>query len=238
MKIIEKKNDQIVFEAKIEDSLANAIRRYVNHIPVIAVDEVNIFKNDSPLYDETLAHRVGLVPLKMDKSVKKEAKLKLTTNKEGMVYSGELKGDVKPVYDNIPLTYINKEQEMEFEATTKMGKGIEHSKFSPGMMFYRNVTEITVDKEFKDRIRNLCPDNEIKEKGNKIIIVDNRKREVTDLCEGICNERDKKAEVEFKDDLIITVESFGQINPEEIFKKSIEELESDLEEVSKKIGKE
>ena len=135
MKIIEKKNDQIVFEAKIEDSLANAIRRYVNHIPIIAVDEVNIFKNDSPLYDETLAHRVGLVPLKMDKSAKKEAKLKLSVNKEGMVYSGELKGDAKPVYDNIPLTFINKEQEMEFEATIKIGKGIEHSKFSPGMMF-------------------------------------------------------------------------------------------------------
>jgi DNA-directed RNA polymerase subunit D len=238
MKIIEKKNDQIVIEAKIEDSLANAIRRYVNHIPVIAVDEVNIFKNDSPLYDETLAHRVGLVPLKMDKSAKKEAKLKLSVNKEGMVYSGELKGDVKPVYDNIPLTYINKEQEMEFEATTKIGKGIEHSKFSPGMMFYRNVAEITVDKEFKDKIKNLCPDNEIKDKGNKIVIIDNKKKEVADLCEGIANERDKKAEVEFKDDLIITVESFGQINPEEIFKKSIEELESDLEEVSKKIGKE
>ncbi|MEK6840344.1 MAG: hypothetical protein AABX79_00095 [Nanoarchaeota archaeon] len=65
MKLIEKSKDNVVFSAEIEESLANAIRRYVGQIPVVAVDEIEISMNDSPLYDETIAHRVGLIPLNM-----------------------------------------------------------------------------------------------------------------------------------------------------------------------------
>ena len=239
MKLIEKNKEQIIFEAEIEDSLANAIRRYVNNIPILAVDEVEIIKNDSPLYDETVSHRIGLIPLKTEKSGKKEhIKIKLSSDKEGMVYSKEIKGDAKPVHENIPITFLNKGQELEFEAVAIMGTGIVHGKFSPGMMFYRNVAEITVDKEFKEKIKSMCKENEIKEKAGKIVVLDNQKKEVTDLCENIASNEGKKAEVEFKEDLIITIESFGQITPEEIFKKSVEELKKDLESVSKKIDKE
>ena len=237
MKKIEETDDKLIFEAEIEDSLANSVRRYVNHIPVLAVDEVEITKNDSPLYDEVIAHRIGLIPLKGDKS-KKEIKIKLNTSKEGMVYSKEMKGDAKPVYESIPITFLGKEQELDFVATTKVGMGIEHSKFSPGIMFYRNVAEISVDKELKDKVKELCKNNEIKEKGNKIIITDDQKKSVLDLCEGICIEAGKKAEVVFNDNLIVTIESFGQIKAEEIFKKAVEELKKDLETMSKKIDKE
>ena len=69
MKIINKKNNQMTFSAEIDESLANAIRRYVDQIPILAIDEVEISKNDSPLYDETVAHRIGLIPLKMEKTI-------------------------------------------------------------------------------------------------------------------------------------------------------------------------
>jgi len=64
MKIVEKKQGQIVFTVDAEVTLANSIRRYVNQIPVMAIDEVEISRNDSPLYDETIAHRMGLIPIK------------------------------------------------------------------------------------------------------------------------------------------------------------------------------
>ena len=43
MKLIEKTKDNLVFAAEIDESIANAIRRYVGQIPVAAVDELETF---------------------------------------------------------------------------------------------------------------------------------------------------------------------------------------------------
>jgi len=239
MKLIEKKDNQITFSVEIDESLANAIRRYVNEIPILGIDEVEIFKNDSALYDETIAHRVGLIPLKMEKGLneKSEINLKLAVSREGTVYSKELKGKIKVVYDNIPITLLNKGQELEILAKVKLGRGDGHSKYSPGLIFYRNIVEITMDKEFFNEVKKICPGCEIKEKGDKIIIIDNKKQGICDVCEGICDACGKKAEIEFKPELIINIESFGQIDAKEIFDKAIKELKKDLDETIKKIGK-
>ncbi len=237
MEIINKKDEKIIFKAKIDESLANAIRRYVGEIPILAVDEVEISKNDSPLYDETISHRIGLIPIKTSKEVnqKTEAKLKLSVKKEGKVYSEELTGDVDVVYDKIPITILAKDQELELIAYVRAGKGEEHARFSPGLIFYREVAEVTMNKEFKGEIQKVCQDNEIKEKGDKIIVTDDKEKEICDICEGICERAKKKSETSYGDELIITIESFGQIDAKEIFKKSIGALKKDLAEVSKKV---
>ncbi|MCH8945337.1 MAG: hypothetical protein IIA85_00240 [Nanoarchaeota archaeon] len=237
MKLIGKNNNQIVFESEIDESLANAIRRYLNHIPIIAVDEIEIFKNDSPLYDETVSHRIGLIPLKMSKALKKDPVLKLSSKKEGFVYSSELGGEIEPVYGKIPITYLNKGQELEFNATTVSGNGTEHAKFSPGLMFYRNISEITMDKELTEEVKKMCPNIKISEKGSNIIILDNGKNQVEDVCESIAEKHGKKAEVKKKEGLILTLESFGQLLPEEIFGKAVDELKRSLGAVSKKLSK-
>ena len=236
MRIIEQKEKELVFSMKIEEELANTIRRYINQIPVLAIDTVEISKNGSPLYDETIAHRLGLIPLEAENSqLKQNTKLKLSANKEGIVYSRDLKG-AKLAYENIPITTLNKNQELEFNATVNIGRGIEHSKYSPGLMSYRNASEITMDKEFSDKVKEVCS-NEIKEKGNKIVVYDNKKKGILDVCEGICKVNGKKAEVSFNGELIINLESFGQMNVKNIFKKSIDELKKDLSKISKKLGK-
>tara|TARA_Y100000310_G_scaffold323175_1_gene383195 strand:- start:1162 stop:1872 length:711 start_codon:yes stop_codon:yes gene_type:complete len=236
MEIIEKNENKLVFVMNMENVVANTIRRYINQIPIMAIDEVEISKNDSPLYDETIAHRLGLIPLKMEKGDKKNHKLKLNVNKEGSVHSGELKG-TNLVYEEIPITTLNENQELELTATVNLGTGAEHSKYSPGFMSYRNVAEIVIDKKFADKVKEVCPSNETKEKGDKIIITDNQNKEVLDVCEGISNKDGKKAEITFNDELVVNLESFGQIDVKDIFKKSIDGLKKDLAQVSKKIGK-
>src|SRR6056297_1558724 len=120
MEKINKTEQKLTFSVEIEDSLANAIRRYVYHVPVLAIDEVEISKNESPLYDETLAHRIGLVPIKTNKSTKKEYK--------------------------ITLNVLNKGKEIALKGTVRAGRGVDHAKFSPGLVIYRSECEIKMDK--------------------------------------------------------------------------------------------
>jgi DNA-directed RNA polymerase subunit D len=235
MRPIEKSKDQVIFAAEMEETVANAIRRYIHQIPLIAVDELEISRNDSPLYDETIAHRVGLIPLKAKKGDGK-GKIKLSIKKEGTVYSGDMKG-IDIVYDKIPITTLAKGQELDFSATVKVGTGSEHAKFSPGLMFYRNSAIITMDKEFLEEVKNTFSDLDVKEKGNKILVVDNGKQEITDVCEGICAKKKKKAEISHGEELIIKLESFGQKDVKEIFKESIGVLKKDLASIGKALGK-
>jgi DNA-directed RNA polymerase subunit D len=235
MEIITKKNDKFVFKANIDESLANAIRRYVNQIQIVAIDEIEIVKNDSPLYDETVAHRLGLIPLKQN--AKKEGKLKLDVQEEGFVYSGSLKGDFEVVYEKMPITLLNKGQEIEITAYAKMGKGKEHAKFSPGIMSYRKTLEINLDNDLIEKLKGIVPNVKIEIKGDKAIIIDDKENEICDICEGLAEKYKKKIEIKPLKEVVISLESFGQIDAKSIFSKSVEALEKDLDELGKKLGK-
>lgn len=237
MELINQSENQITFRAKISESLANSIRRYLNQIPILAIDEVEIYKNDSPLYDETVAHRIGLIPIKTDKLTRKDSvvDMKISSKGPGFVYSGDISGGPEIAYKGIPITYLNEGQELQAVLTTKPGKGAEHSKYSPGILFYRGVVEISMDEGLHDELKKLCPNNEIKKGSKKITILDNQKDEISDICEEICKENEKSLEITPKEELVISIESFGQMDVKDIFKNSISALKKDLEDVSKKI---
>jgi DNA-directed RNA polymerase subunit D len=235
MENISKSDGKYVFKAEIEDSLVNSIRRYVGQIQIAAIDDVEISKNDSPLYDETIAHRLGLIPLKQN--AKKEGKLKLASQDKGFVYSSSLKGDFDVVYDKMPITLLSEGQEIEILAHVKMGKGQDHAKFSPGIMNYRQVSEIYTDKEVAEKLKSTFPNVEMKQKGDKILIVDDKEKDISDICEGFAEKYGKKIELKPTGEVIISLESFGQIDAKSIFAKAVEALKKDLELVSKKISK-
>ena len=102
-------------------------------------------------------------------------------------------------------------------------------------MYYRNVQEITLDKNLAEQIKKIFPNANIKEKGNKIIISDDGAQEISDFCEGLADRQKKKAEVEDKEGLIITIEGFGQMSEKDIFLKSIDVLKKDLANVPKQL---
>lgn len=60
--------DEIVFDVSgIDPALANALRRtLLAEVPSVAIEKVWISDNTSVIPDEILAHRLGLIPLKVD----------------------------------------------------------------------------------------------------------------------------------------------------------------------------
>ncbi len=232
MRKIKDTKEKLVFEAEVNITLANGIRRYVNSVPVIAIEEVEISRNDSPLYDETVAHRMGLIPLKQGK---KDAKFKLKVKREGMVYSGDIEGEAQIVYDKIPITLLSKGQEIEIKGTTAPGIGKDHAKFSPGNLTYREVVEVTLEKNCAEKVKQVVPEVNIKVKGNSAVIIDELEKEIVDVCEGICEKEGKNLEVKPLNKVIFNMESFGQLKTQDIFKKALDIFKKELEEVNKKL---
>ncbi len=68
IKIISKNDEEIVFDLiGVDASIANALRRILlAEVPTVAIEKVWISSNSGIVQDEVLAHRVGLIPLKVD----------------------------------------------------------------------------------------------------------------------------------------------------------------------------
>merc|ERR1719383_1207266 len=123
----------------IDITFCNTIRRImISEIPSIAYEFVRIYRNKTVLTEEILCNRIGLIPLlnlgtlpqyiKLDENeeIGDEKKfniknsihfsLEIKNNNEDflMVESKDIKQEnVKPVFDNIPLVKIAKNQEIK-----------------------------------------------------------------------------------------------------------------------------
>ncbi|MCH7567813.1 MAG: DNA-directed RNA polymerase subunit D [Nanoarchaeota archaeon] len=229
MEVIKKTPEKLILRMPANYSLANAIRRNTDEIPVLAVDEVEIFKNDSALYDEFLAHRIGLIPLKTDSKmgVKTKIKLKLVKSGQGTIYSGDLKGGTKVVYSKIPITLLEKDQEIELVATARLGKGTEHAKYSPGLCYFRHILEV------KGKNPNI---NKIIEKSKGVIKSEKKgDKWLCDLPESDVDEIIKidKEAIKDSEEILFFIESFGQIEAKDILIKAIDALGNNLSEFEK-----
>jgi DNA-directed RNA polymerase subunit D len=232
MKKITKTDEKVAFTTDMNLTLANAIRRSAGEIPILAIDEVDIYKNDSALYDEVLAHRMALIPLKNQKTKEGEfVEMKLNVQAKGQqisVLSGEFGNDV--VYAEIPLVILDKDQEVEVVARARQGKAIEHSKFSPGAVYYRilNKIDITKDGEKRQELAELYP-SAFSFEGGKLKVENEWAfdLEVEDLKEfaGI--------KVTPTEEIVFSIESWGQIPAEEIFEGAVKALNKNLDEVTK-----
>ncbi len=252
IKIISKNEEKVSFVTDMSETLANAIRRSVLEIPILAIDEVEFFKNDSALYDEILAHRLGLIPLVTEKTFTEREKcsckgkgcskcsvdLKIKIKGPLTVYSKDLEGKAKVVYDKIPIVILEKGQELELVARARLGKGIEHSKFSPGLVYYRNLAKIIINKNCDNckKCVEACPQKVLSVEGGKAELKEIYKCDLCEACVEVCKEHGKEAiKVEKDENIIFFIESWGQIKAEEIFIKSIGQLNENLKELSKKI---
>ncbi len=123
-------------------AFANAMRRMgMSQVPVFAIDSVTFYENNSAVFDEYIANRLGLIPLTSEGAHKPDEEVLLSLEAEGpkMVYSKGLKSSsqrVKCVYDNIPVIKLGEDRRIRLEAKARMGMGIEHAKFQAGIVSY------------------------------------------------------------------------------------------------------
>jgi len=211
----DKEKQKLSFITDMSTSLANAIRRSALEIPIMAVDEVEIVKNDSALYDEIIAHRIGLIPVKTDKGLK-ETKFKLMEKGPKTVYSTDIKPNVGTDY-KIPIVILDNEQELEVVCEARVGKGIDHIKYSPGLIYFKH----NIDPEMLDFVY-------VDENGK--VNYDEEEMDVKEIKDEHKNKIKKLKDV---NELIFNIESWGQIPVKEIFLRAIEALDENLEELNK-----
>jgi len=211
----DKENQKLKVITDISIYLANAIRRSVLEIPVMAVDDVEIIKNDSALYDEIIAHRIGLIPIKTEKT-SKETKFKLKEVGPSTVYSTNIKPSVGVDY-KLPIVILDEGQEIEMNMNAKLGQGVEHVKFSPGLVYFKHNVE--------DNILDFVS---INEDGD----VSYDEKDLEELSEEQKNQIKRLSKV---NELLLSVEGWGQIEVKDIIPKAIEVLESNLKELEKSV---
>lgn len=230
MEVIKKTPELLVLRMDANESLANAIRRSVSEVPTLAIDEIEIFKNDSALYDEMLALRLGLVPLKTEKGMTKKTKIDLKLSKTGpcTVYASDLDGNAEVVHGKIPIVILGDGQKLELVATAALGKGIEHAKFVPGLCYYRHLLEVKPSPEADKIIESSRGLIKPEKKGSKWIC-DLNEAEVDQIGEL------EKESVSPADEMLLIIESYGNMDAKDILIKAVGALEENLDEFEKNL---
>ena len=184
--------------SEVEPHIINAFRRsLIIDVPKMAIDQIEIhlgaisdengrtYESTTPLFDEIIAHRLGLVPVPTDCDALLKGQLKLkeacecagtgcpncqimfSLNKRGpcTVYSGDLEplGDerLRPNDPKIPIVKLTEDEGILIYATAHLGNGKTHARWqavhSAG---YKPIPEITISQDkVKDaeRIAGNCP---------------------------------------------------------------------------------
>jgi DNA-directed RNA polymerase subunit D len=230
MQTIQNNPEKLVFRIEANETLANAIRRSVSEVPTLAIDEVEIYKNDSALYDEVLAHRLGLIPLKTEKSMssKTEITFKLSKKGPGLVYAEDLDGAATVIHGKIPITLLGESHKLELVATARLGTGLEHAKFIPGLCYYRYILEVKSSLQADKVIQNSKSVFKPEKKGAKWLC------DLNDVEIEEIKKIDKSA-ISDSNELLFIIESYGNMSAKDIFEKAIKALESNLDEFEKKM---
>lgn len=245
--------------------LINAIRRAaLAEVPSIAIDEVIFIDNTSALYDEIIAHRLGLIPFTSDEAIEKYkapeecAECKEAEGCEGCyaiitldvsakedmltVYSRDLiphDPSIKPVNPNIPIVVLAPGQRLAFEARARLGRGKEHIKWSPATV--ANVTylaKISVDGNrcnLCGKCISTCP-RKVFNLTSKGIELDEVRCILCRQCVKVCDQ--EAIELGWHDGkYMLYIESSGALSPERIFSEALKIIVNKLRSVYEEIDK-
>jgi DNA-directed RNA polymerase subunit D len=260
IEVLEKDPLRTKFMVKgIRASLANALRRImISEVPTLAIDDVIIVENTSPMYDEILAHRLGSIPIKTNLemfSKPEECECKgsgcphcqvvFTLDKKAIdgpmtVYSGDLKSQVpqiEPATPRIPILKLSRGQHVILEAYARLGTAREHTKWQAAIASYKYLPILETKTEKCEKCGDCveaCPRNIIQMKGDTIKFVNETNCTLCKTCEEVC--RYDAIKVRWDDTtFIFNVESTGAIPPEKIVQYASQILLNKSKELTKQL---
>ncbi len=243
-------------------TLANALRRVlIADVPKLAIEDVEFhlgtigdesgtkeYKSSTPLFDEIIAHRLGLIPIPTDLELFNfrdgceecggegcpNCTVIYSLNKKGpcTVYSGDLmpvgEVDLRVVDDLIPIIKLSDDQAILIYAIAELGTAKEHAKWQPTSgVGYKYYPDVTIDNEECDSCGeciDICPMNILEEKDGEVRVTD---MEACKLCKS-CVETCTKDAIEVKgleEKIVLQYETDGSLTTEEVLKKSLEILQ-------------
>ena len=260
LRVLENNKEQgkLIFLLKDSNPVyANTLRRLmIDEVPTMAIEDVEFSKNNSILYDEMIAHRLGLIPLKTDlKSYNLPEKCKcegkgcnrcqlkmvLKASKAGNVYASEIKSKdpaVKPVYGNMPIVKLLKGQSLELEATAVLGRGKDHIKWSPCHVYYKYKPIVEIIGEVKNPEAIIEVDhNNIFEIRDRKFLINKDKVLECDLSLDF-SQIDKNVKVTASDtEFVFYIELFGQLTCRELVIKAIDIFDEQIDEFVEELKK-
>lgn len=243
-------------------TLANALRRVlIADVPKLAIEEVELhlgtiggeeedkeFESKSPLFDEIIAHRLGLIPIPTDLELfnyRDECEecdgegcpnctVIYSLNKKGpcTVYSGDLNPvgevDLRVVDDLIPIVKLSEDQAILLYATAELGTAKEHAKWQPTSgVGYKYYPQIEIDSEKCDHCGDCieaCPMDILKEENGSIVVEDIESCKICKSCEEACSRDAIKSEGN-DEKFIMKFETDGSLTTEETLKEGLNILD-------------
>lgn len=248
-------------------AMANALRRtMMSDIPKMAIDEVEFhlgsimsddkeYESRTPLFDEIIAHRLGMVPIPTDYNLFTfrdkcscggdgcpSCTITYCLNKTGpcTIYSGDMmvygNPNLKPTDENIPIVELIDGQAVMIFAHAVMGTARKHVKWQAAFgVGYKYLPIIEIDPSKADdadvqAVVKECPKHVLGVKDGKLVVVNRNACCLCDSCERFTNGAVK---VHGDDtNFIFTYETDGSLTARQVLDKALEILVAETEELA------
>jgi DNA-directed RNA polymerase subunit D len=225
----------------ITPAFLNSIRRsIIDMVPTMAIENVEFIANDSVMYDEMMAHRLGLLPLTTDLenytfrtdegSTANECTLTLEVQGPCIVTAEMMQtsdAKITPAYPQMPIVELLEGQKVSIICKAILGRGSEHAKWSSGLAYYTYDAKITVKQGPElDQAKHLLPEGAFDDAGNvsgKHI----KQNNLVDAVDGVCPQG---IHITYDSSVLhFTVESWGQLPAVEVVRQAVACLQSSLD---------
>lgn len=149
--VTDETDDTVEFDLEgVSPAFANALRRtMIGNVPTLAIEDVTVTANNSGLFDEILAHRLGLLPWEFDPDKydmeadeddpRGAVHMALQQEGPGAVTARDIavpNDDVEPANPDAVIVELAEDASLDMEMTARLGQGKEHAKWQAANAAY------------------------------------------------------------------------------------------------------